>query len=67
MAVPSSGAIKMLNIRNEIASNNYNNNVSFNNVSLQSMSVGGEGKTMIPVEKFNAQCMSMGFLVLYLN
>ena len=22
-----------------------------------------DGKTMVPVEKFNAQCMSMGFLV----
>ena len=40
MAVPSSGAISMLSIYNELAENNYSSGTSRSNVSLQEMSDG---------------------------
>ena len=43
MAVPSSGAISMLSIYNELAENNYSSGTSRSNVSLQEMSDGTVG------------------------
>lgn len=43
MAVPSSGALSMRGIRNELYNNNYNASISFTNVSLNTMSTGGNG------------------------
>ena len=40
MAVPSSGAISMLSIYNELAENNYSSGTSRSEVSLQEMSNG---------------------------
>ena len=41
MAVPSSGALSLLAIYNEVAENNYSSGTSKTNVSLNSLSTGG--------------------------
>ena len=43
MAVPASGEISMIKIRNELGNNNYNGSVIYSNISLTSMSTGGHG------------------------
>ena len=43
MAVPASGQISLRAIRNELSANNYNGTSQFTNVSLNSMSTGGNG------------------------
>jgi len=43
MAVPDSGAISMIKIRNEIGNNNYNGTNIYSNISLKDMSTGVNG------------------------
>ena len=43
MAVPSSGALSMLKIKNEFANNNYNAGNSYSNISLEDLSDGTAG------------------------
>jgi hypothetical protein len=43
MAVPSSGILSLLGIRRELGNNNYNSSTNYTNISLNSMSTGGNG------------------------
>tara|TARA_R100000005_G_C4949149_1_gene170421 strand:- start:382 stop:870 length:489 start_codon:yes stop_codon:yes gene_type:complete len=43
MAVPSSGSLSMLGIRRELGTNNYSSTTTYSNISLQTMSNGGNG------------------------
>ena len=43
MAVPILGAISMRGIRRELGTNNYNSSTNYTNISLQTMSTGGNG------------------------
>jgi len=43
MAVPILGAISMIGIRRELGTNNYSGSTGYTNISLQTMSTGGNG------------------------
>ncbi len=43
MAVPASGVLSLIKIRREISNNNYNASNAYSNVSLNTMSTGGNG------------------------
>ena len=44
MAVPDSGQLKLRGIRRELGNNDYNSTATYSNISLRSMSIGGNGE-----------------------
>ena len=53
MAVPASGQISLRGIRDEIGTNNYNGSVGYTNISLHTMSTGGNGTINTANSAFN--------------
>ena len=44
MAIPDSGELKLRGIRRELGNNNYNSTATYSNISLRTMSIGGNGE-----------------------